>query len=109
MFMRTSLRQPYKQFFGTIANHCRLEIIQALSDGPSNVSSLCLKTKQNQTTISHNLRRLEHCGFVFVKPNGRERVYTLNQKTIKPLFSLMQTHMENHCKKYLEGQQCHTH
>ena len=100
--MKTELKQPYKTFFGTLANQYRLEIIEALSGGEKNVTQICKITKLNQSTVSHNLQRLEHCGFVFVKPNGKERVYGLNNKTIKPLLEMMHYHMNNHCRKIIK-------
>lgn len=100
--MKIELKQPYKTFFGTLANQYRLEIIEALSNGEKNVTEICKKTKLNQSTVSHNLQRLEHCGFVFVKPNGKERIYELNKETIKPLLEMMHQHISNHCKKVIK-------
>lgn len=100
--MKSELKQPYKQFFGTLANQHRLDIIETLIEGPKNVSQIVSATKHKQPTVSHSLRRLEKCGFVSVKPNGKERVYRLNQKTIKPLLGLMHTHMNNYCCKIVE-------
>ena len=97
--MKTELRQPYGTFFGTLANQCRLDIINSLLDMPMNVTQICKKTNQNQSTVSHNLQRLQRCGFVSVKPNGKERIYELNKHTIKPLLELMNKHMNNYCKK----------
>ena len=97
--MKTELKQPYKTFFGTLANQYRLTIIETLSKGAKNVTQICKETKLNQSTVSHNLQRLEHCGFVFMKPNGKERIYELNQETIKPLQSIMHKHMGNYCSK----------
>lgn len=97
--MRVSLRQPYRQFFGTLANQYRLDIVHALLDKPLNVSMICEKTKLKQATVSHNLKRLRLCGFVFDKPEGKERVYTLNHKTITPVLKLMDAHMDAYCSK----------
>src|SRR3989344_5786672 len=97
--MKAELRQPYKQFFGTLSNQTRLDIIEVLTRGPKNVSQICTSAKIKQSTISHNLKRLEECGFVSVKPNGKERIYELNRSTIKPLIQLMQTHMNRYCSK----------
>lgn len=98
--MRTALRQPYKQFFGTLANQYRLDIVHALLKESLNVGEICKRTGFKQATVSHNLRRLETCGFVFVTQNGKERVYDLNHLTIKPLLELMDSHMNVYCKKF---------
>ena len=52
----------------------------------------------NQTTVSHNLARLKTCGFVFVRNKGKERIYSLNSRTIKPLMKLIDEHMNTYCK-----------
>lgn len=95
--MKQPLKQPYHQFFGTLANQVRLEIIELLSNGKSNVGDMAKRLRYDQSTISHSLRRLEECGFVSVEQRGKERVYSLNQKSIKPLWSLMHDHMEKYC------------
>lgn len=96
--MKISLKQPYKQFFGTLANQIRIEIIESLSDGSKNVSEISRSIKREQSSVSHSLKRLELCGFVTVEQNGKERVYSLNQSTIKPLLNLMHSHMDKYCR-----------
>lgn len=97
--MKAELRNPYKQFFGTLANQHRLDIIECLTHRPLTVTQLCKKTKYLQSTVSHNLKRLQLCGFVSVKPNGKERIYSLNEETIHPLLDLMHKHMHKYCSK----------
>lgn len=101
------LEIPYKLFFGTLANQHRLEIINLLRNRSKNVSQICRELDLNQTTTSHNLMKLKRCGFVFVKQTGKERTYSLNKKTIKPLMKLIDEHMEAYCKK-LCGCKVHT-
>lgn len=91
------LNQTYKLFFGTLTNSNRFAVINCLLNGPCNVSNICKKTEINQTTLSHNLRRLEKCGFVTAKQNGKERIYSLNEQTIKPLLKLMDKHINTYC------------
>ena len=55
-------------------------------------------------TVSHNLKRLLHCGFVFVEKQGKHRYYTLNNKTIKPLMSLIDEHIPEYCEKLEKGE-----
>lgn len=88
----------YKRFFKTLANENRLKIIKFLGrNGPSKVAEIVEGTKLEQSSISHNLRRLLSCHFVEVEANGRERIYKLNEKTIKPLIELMDTHVSRYC------------
>jgi len=93
------LKITYKTFFGTLNNKYGLEIINQLRKEPKNVTEISKALNMNQTTVSHNLARLKKCGFVFVKNNGKERIYTLNSKTIKPLMKLIDEHMDTYCKK----------
>lgn len=96
------LKKPYKLFFGTLANNQRLEIVNLLRKGLKNVTQICRELNFNQTTVSHNLAILKKCSFVFVKKNGKERLYSINMKTIKPLMELIDDHTEEFCK-YLCG------
>lgn len=96
------LKKPYKLFFGTLANNQRLEIINLLRKSPKTVTRICQKLKFNQTTVSHHLAILKKCSFVFVEKNGKERVYSLNKKTIKPLMELIDSHTNQFCE-YLCG------
>ena len=66
------------------------------------MSEICEKTGFNQTTTSHNLKRLLRCGFISVERKGKERIYSLNQATIGPLMKLIDSHMNTYCKKVLE-------
>lgn len=93
------LKKPYERFFRTLAHQQRLEIVQALAARPMTVTELGTTLKLNQTTLSHNLARLRECSFVFVTTRGKERVYSLNQKTIKPLLRLIDDHTEEFCKE----------
>jgi DNA-binding transcriptional ArsR family regulator len=100
--MKTALKQPYRQFFGTLANQIRLEILSILIQGESNVSNIVSKLDYDQTSISHSLSRLTECGFVTVRKNGKERLYSLNKTTIEPLFKLMNVHVNNYCMHVVE-------
>jgi len=92
------LKKPYELFFRTLANEQRLKIINLLRKGPKNVTQICKELKFNQTTVSHNLRRLKTCSFVFASKNGKERIYSLNKTTIKPLMELIDKHTDKFCK-----------
>ncbi len=97
--MKTELRQPYRTFFGTLDNQIRLDIINLLLKGSKNATQISKSLKLKQSTLSKNMKILEHCGFVFVKHNGKECYYLLNTITIKPILKLMHNHMINYCKK----------
>lgn len=93
-------KAPYKIFFETLGNKARWRMVHCMmGNGPIGATAIAKKTGLEQSLVSHHLRRLLRCGFVTVKPNGRERVYTLNRTTIKPLLKLMDSHLEKFCKK----------
>ena len=78
------MQSAYDRFLRTLSNRTRLALIQSLIARPRNVSQLTEELGIHQTSVSHGLKRLLDCGFVLVEPNGRERLYSVNQKTIKP-------------------------
>ncbi|MBS3130824.1 winged helix-turn-helix transcriptional regulator [Candidatus Woesearchaeota archaeon] len=92
----------YSIFFTSLANPNRLQIINVLRQGRKNVTQLCKATGFEQTMISHNLKRLERCGMVMAEQKGKFRYYSLNKETIKPLMSLIDSHMKEYCCKILE-------
>ena len=93
------ISKAYDYFFETLGNKRRLAIIDILRKGSKNVSQIIKQTGFEQSSVSHNLRRLERCGFVTVKKQGKERYYTLNQETIKPLIKLIDKHTKKFCSK----------
>ena len=94
---------PYKLFFSSLANTNRLAIVNTLRSGKKTVSEICKTTNFEQTMVSHNLKRLEHCGMVFGKQEGKFRYYSVNQNTIQPLLKMIDSHIKKYCCKILEG------
>jgi len=95
------MKKAHDIFLTTLANMNRLEIINSLRQKKLNVSEISIKTKLNQTTVSHNLNRLRTCGFVNVEQKGKHRYYELNKETIKPLMNLIDKHIKNNCSKII--------
>ncbi len=93
----------YKIFFGTLVSEPRLKIINLLRKKKMNVSEIVKKLNADQTAVSHDLRRLKNCGFVVVEIKGKYRYYKLNEKTIKPLMSLIDKHMAGFCIHILKN------
>ena len=87
----------YKIFFGTLVSESRLRIINLLREGKKNVSEIIKELNANQANISHDLARLKKCGFVKVETAKNFRYYSLNEKTIKPLMSIIDKHMATYC------------
>lgn len=87
-------------FFTVLSNRQRVRILQLLSlEGAKNVSEISRKLKLEQSAVSHCMQRLRACHFVEVEQNGKERVYSINQDTVQPLFSLINEHVRKYCAK----------
>ncbi|MFX0169944.1 MAG: ArsR/SmtB family transcription factor [Candidatus Hodarchaeota archaeon] len=97
--MKTELSQSCHLFFSTLGNPTRLAILEFLREGPSNVTQIIQSLGQEQSMVSHNLRPLVQCGFVFVERQGKERIYTLNSETMEPLFKIIDNHIQHYCPK----------
>lgn len=90
----------YDDFFTVLSNKQRVKILQYLNqEGPKNVSEISQKLKIEQSAVSHALRRLMLCHFVDVRQQGKERIYEINNKTIHPLFTLIEEHVKAYCVK----------
>jgi DNA-binding transcriptional ArsR family regulator len=93
------LSPAHQQFFKTLGNPKRIELMLVLLKKPMTVTELMEKTGIEQSTLSHHLKRLKLCQFVKNKPNGKERIYSVNEETMEPLFRLMDKHVEKYCQK----------
>jgi DNA-binding transcriptional ArsR family regulator len=97
--MKRGLSETCSLFFSTLSNPTRLAIVELLRKGPRNVTEISNALRQDQTMISHNLRPLVRCGFVFVERRWKERVYSLNGETMENLFNLIAGHAEKYCPR----------
>ena len=88
----------YKAFFRTLADDCKLNIINLLSKGPLTVNELCQKLGYEQSRISHSLAVLKDAGFVISKVKGKSREYSLEPEIMAPLLKLIDTHVNKYHK-----------
>ncbi len=91
--------KSYNIFFETISNKTRLSIIELLKSGPMSVTEICKALNEEQSKISHNLKKLADCHFLDVRQEGKQRIYSLNKDTIVPLMNLVTKHVEKFCDK----------
>jgi DNA-binding transcriptional ArsR family regulator len=90
----------FDDFFAVLGNPQRVKILQYLNkEGGKSVGQICDKLTMEQSSVSHNLRRLAGCHFVEAEPHGKERVYTINQDTVQPLFDLIDRHVRKYCAR----------
>jgi DNA-binding transcriptional ArsR family regulator len=95
--MKQNLSETCYRFFSTLANPTRLAILELLREGPRNVTEISEALNQEQSMISHNLKPLERCGFVFAERRKKERFYFLNKETMEQLFKIFSYHAEKYC------------
>lgn len=95
--MKHNMSETCYQFFSTLSNPTRLAILELLRSGPRNVTELSEALNQEQSMISHNLKPLEKCRFVFSERRKKERFYFLNKETMEKLFKTFSYHAEKYC------------
>lgn len=71
--------------FNAIAETRRREILDLLIDGEQSVGGLVELLGLGQPQVSKHLRVLREVGVVDVRPDGRERLYRLNESALKPI------------------------
>jgi len=74
-----------------------MRIIEALSLGPKSVTEICKFTKEEQSKVSHNLKKLMECHFLDFTRQGKKRIYSLNKDTITPILNLVEKHVYKYC------------
>ena len=102
--MKRGLSETCYRFFVNLANPTRLAVLEQLIKKSMSVNELAESLGQEQSMISHNLKSLLECNFVFIKRDGKKRIYFANKETIEALFNAV----ENHAKKFCPtGGKCH--
>ena len=72
--------------FNAVAEPRRRQIIAALARGERPVNDLVARLKLGQPQVSKHLRVLREVGLVDVREEGRQRVYRLNGRALKPIY-----------------------
>jgi len=104
MMMKKDLSTMCYGFFSTLSNPTRLAIIEALVETPMHVNQIAEELEQEQSMISHNLKHLVNCRFVYVKREGKQRVYSVNHEIMDPLMKVVENYHHKFC---LDGEACH--
>jgi DNA-binding transcriptional ArsR family regulator len=71
--------------FNAVAEPRRRQILDALSGGERPVNDLVRVLKLPQPQVSKHLRVLREVGAVEVRDQGRQRLYRLNGRALKPI------------------------
>jgi DNA-binding transcriptional ArsR family regulator len=94
--MKKGLSEICYKFFVNLANPARLAILEQLMKKPMSVNELADTIGQEQSMVSHNLKPLLECNFLYSEPDGKKRIYSVNKETVGALFKIV----ENHAKKF---------
>jgi DNA-binding transcriptional ArsR family regulator len=87
----------YHVFFTNLANPLKIDIIIALKEKGSSVGEIAEKLKVEQSKVSHALALLKKCKIVNVEEKGKQRIYSLNKKTIIPMLNMIDEHSKYFC------------
>jgi DNA-binding transcriptional ArsR family regulator len=71
--------------FNAVAEPRRREILDILADGERPVNDLVRLLGMSQPLVSKHLRVLREVGAVEVRDEGRQRLYRLNGRALKPI------------------------
>lgn len=95
--MKHILSESCYMFFATLSNPTRLAILELLRKEPRNVTEMARILRQEQSMISHNLKPLEKCGFVFLMKKEKGHFYSINRETMEPIFKIFAQHAAKYC------------
>jgi DNA-binding transcriptional ArsR family regulator len=89
----------YKDFFVNFANKTKMDIIAALRKRPLCVNEIAEKISEEQSKVSHSLKKLTKCKILIVRQEGKKRVYSLNHETVLPILEIVEGHVHKYCAK----------
>jgi len=89
----------YYRFFRNLANPLKTDIISKLKEKDMSVTELVETLNVEQSNLSHALTSLKNCSIVISKTQGKQRIYSLNKKTILPILGIINDHERKFCKK----------
>jgi DNA-binding transcriptional ArsR family regulator len=78
--------------FNAVAEPRRRQILDALVDGERPVNELVRALGVSQPQVSKHLRVLREVGAVEVRERGRQRLYRLNGRALKPIHDWVKTY-----------------
>jgi len=78
----------FAKFFQGLSNPTRYKIIEALLDGPKNVSQLVDVLGVSQSQVSNQLTCLKWCGYVSSQQEGKYVYYQITDDRIRTIIEL---------------------
>ena len=95
--MKKGLTNICYRFFSNLSNPTRLALMEKLMDSPKSVNELAIALGQEQSMISHNLKPLLKCNFIFSERQGKKHFYSANRETVAALLTVINNHAEKFC------------
>jgi DNA-binding transcriptional ArsR family regulator len=80
--------------FNAVAEPRRRQILDLLADGERAVNDLVAALAMPQPQVSKHLRVLRDVDLVEVRDEGRQRMYSLNGRTLKPIHDWVSTYQQ---------------
>jgi DNA-binding transcriptional ArsR family regulator len=71
--------------------------MEKLYQSDMNVTQLSKALKQDQSMISHNLKKLMRCRLIYSTRSGKSTIYSLNIETAEAIFKAVRNHAQKHC------------
>jgi len=71
--------------FQALADPTRRRIVEALSDGETQVGDIVAQARIHQSGVSRHLHILQAAGFVSMRPDGQRRLYSLRPERFREL------------------------
>jgi DNA-binding transcriptional ArsR family regulator len=78
--------------FNAVAEPRRRQILDVLAGGERSVGELVGRLGLGQPQVSRHLRVLREVGLVDVREKGRQRIYQLNGRPLKPIHDWVQAY-----------------
>jgi DNA-binding transcriptional ArsR family regulator len=88
--------------FNAVAEPRRRQIVDALSAGERPVNDIVRVLGLNQPQVSKHLRVLREVGVVDVRDEGRQRLYRLNGRALKPIHDWVKSYERSWSERFDE-------
>ncbi|HLM96194.1 MAG TPA: metalloregulator ArsR/SmtB family transcription factor [Acidimicrobiales bacterium] len=86
--------------FNAVAEPRRRQILDVLSDGEHPVNDLVALLDLAQPLVSKHLRVLREVGLVEVRDEGRQRMYRVNGRPLKPIHDWVKNYEESWSQRF---------
>jgi DNA-binding transcriptional ArsR family regulator len=86
--------------FNAVAEPRRRQILDVLSGGERPVNELVRLVGLTQPLVSKHLRVLREVGLVGVRDRGRQRMYSVNPKPLKPIHDWVKTYERSWSQRF---------